>query len=51
MYGVYGVLLGEDEIKLIKCVYGWLEDEYFYVLEEVRLYFVLGLGICGVKFY
>ena len=34
----HGQALGEDEVKLTKRVYGWPEDEHFYVPQEVLDY-------------
>jgi transketolase len=43
----HGEPLGEEEIRLTKRVYGWPEDEKFFVPEEVRAHFRAGIGARG----
>ncbi len=43
----HGEPLGEEEIKLAKCAYGWPEDAKFLVPDEVRTHFAEGIGKRG----
>ena len=43
----HGAPLGEDEIRLAKEVYGWPEDEKFFVPPGVQDHFVAGIGKRG----
>src|SRR5215204_4445391 len=45
----HGEPLGEDEIRLAKRNYGWLEDEKFLVPEGVREHFRDGIGKRGAE--
>lgn len=49
IFGVYGVLFGKEESKLIKEVYVWMYEEDFYVLLEVYEYFVVVVKELGEK--
>jgi transketolase len=42
-HGAHGAPLGEEEVRLTKKVYGWPEDEHFYVPQEVREHFQAGI--------
>ncbi|HEX8069444.1 MAG TPA: transketolase [Pyrinomonadaceae bacterium] len=46
-HAAHGEPLGEEEIKLTKRVYGWPEDEKFYVPDGVYDYFKQGIGARG----
>lgn len=46
-HGAHGAPLGDDEIKLTKAVYGWPENEKFYVPTEVPEYFNKTMGKRG----
>ncbi len=48
-HGAHGAPLGEDEVRLTKAVYGWPENEFFYVPQEVREHFRAGIGATGRK--
>ena len=43
----HGEPLGEDEIRLTKCAYGWPEDAKFLVPDGVREHFAAGVGARG----
>jgi transketolase len=48
-HAAHGEPLGEEEIRLTKRVYGWPEDEKFYVPDGVYDYFQQGIGARGKK--
>ncbi|MFN0316386.1 MAG: transketolase [Burkholderiales bacterium] len=48
-HAAHGEPLGEEEIRLTKNVYGWPEDEKFYVPEAVREHFRQGIGQRGAQ--
>jgi transketolase len=43
----HGEPLGEDEVRLVKRVYGWPEDAKFLVPDGVREHFAAGIGVRG----
>ena len=45
----HGEPLGEEEIRLVKRVYGWPEDAKFLVPETVREHFATGIGARGER--
>lgn len=46
-HGAHGEPLGDEEIKLTKRVYGWPEDQKFYVPDGVHQHFAAGIGKRG----
>jgi transketolase len=45
----HGEPLGDDEIRLIKRIYGWPEDAKFLVPDGVREHFAAGIGARGAE--
>jgi transketolase len=45
----HGEPLGEEEVRLTKCDYGWPEDAKFLVPEAVREHFAAGIGKRGAQ--
>jgi len=45
--GAHGEPLGEEEVRLAKCSYGWPEDQKFYVPDGVYEHFRGGIGKRG----
>jgi len=45
----HGEPLGEDEVRLVKRVYGWPEDAQFLVPDGVREHFAEGIGARGAN--
>ena len=45
----HGEPLGEEEVRLTKRSYGWLEDAKFLVPEAVRAHFAAGVGARGAQ--
>ena len=45
----HGEPLGEEEVRLTKCAYGWPEDAKFLVPDGVREHFAAGIGTRGAK--
>jgi transketolase len=43
----HGEALGEDEVRLAKCAYGWPEDAHFLVPDDVYAQFRDGIGTRG----
>jgi transketolase len=50
-HGAHGAPLGEEEVRLTKAAYGWPEDKFFYVPDEVREHFQAGIGARGKKLH
>ena len=48
-HNAHGAPLGEEEIRLVKGVYGWPADEHFLVPEEVMAHFRQGIGQRGCQ--
>lgn len=48
-HAAHGEPLGDDEIRLTKKVYGWPEDQKFYVPDGVYEHFQQGIGTRGAK--
>ena len=47
--GAHGAPLGDEEVRLTKAAYGWPENEFFLVPQEVRDHFRSGIGQRGEK--
>jgi transketolase len=50
-HGAHGAPLGEDEVRLTKAAYGWPENEFFRVPQEVIEHFQSGIGVRGEKMH
>jgi transketolase len=50
-HGAHGAPLGEDEVRLTKAAYGWPENEFFRVPQEVIKHFQSGIGARGEKLH
>ena len=50
-HGAHGEPLGEEEVRLTKAVYGWPENEFFLVPQEVRDHFQAGIAARGKKLH
>ncbi len=50
-HGAHGAPLGEEEVRLTKAAYGWPENEFFLVPQEVRDHFRAGIGERGEKLH